>query len=331
MGSKRESEVPMPIENVRLVVPYEMTQVVRVPNEETGMVEDKPVKVIKDVVVEEVKMVRHTTGIDPYTGTNYGSAEIPKENQYDPATGLPIFHRYIAGTQHSIEWPWERAEDIEDSGVTAEDAETKSDKASLTRRTLNFVTSPIVSAKRLLLRRPKTAAAKQEERPPLAPQLEEARQEAIRATERKPKSKDPGHAEAHDNVDTTRNIVEGAESMAYTLMYPPLPEELASELRGDMTALRREQRKDKDAPRLGPKMKNRTEQGGVAAEIARAKYVAAQRMKTPMQVRWETEHARKVKAKKANPLVSTDELMEALGRHMVQQRRVKKVKVGEAD
>ena len=76
------------------------------------------VKQYEDVIVERIHMERHTTGIDPFTGTLYIDEPIPEDHQYDPQTGLPIFHRYIAGTNHRIEWPWEHEKEIEDAEPT---------------------------------------------------------------------------------------------------------------------------------------------------------------------------------------------------------------------
>jgi len=39
-------------------------------------------------------------------------------------------------------------------------------------------------------------------------------------------------------------------------------------------------------------------------------------MKTPMQLRWETEYAKKLQQQKESPLVETDALLTALGQHM---------------
>jgi large subunit ribosomal protein L24 len=92
MGPKRENEVPFPVTNVRLVIPYKFTQIKKVVNV-AGVEEVRPVTLVKDVVVDNLVMKRHTTGIDPFTGTDHGAAEIPKDHQYDPSTGLPSLHR----------------------------------------------------------------------------------------------------------------------------------------------------------------------------------------------------------------------------------------------
>jgi len=319
IGAKRESEVPIPIADLRLVVPYAMTQIVRSKGA-NGLEEEKAVQVYTDVIVENVTMKRHTTGIDPFTGTDYGNAEIPKDHQYDPESGLPIFHRYIAGTQELIEWPSQKVPPKEENNTMIEDT---TDRRSLWRQALGTIRHPIASLKRKPSKEPDTSVETYVDH---EKEMREAWEDASERRRQKPTSKDPQHAEAYDDIDTTRNIVEGVESMSYSLLVPPFPETLGEELRGGITDFKVEARKDKDdkdAPRP-VKIKRRTEQGAVIAELAKTKQAAAPRMKTPMQLRWETEHAKKVEQRKKAPLVSTDELMKALGRHIQAQKAVKK-------
>jgi large subunit ribosomal protein L24 len=280
---------------VRLVVPYEFVR-----NGE---------KTYSDVIVDKLTMVRHTTGIDPFTGADYGDAEIPKDHQYDPTTGLPIFHRYIAGTQHRIEWPWEKDQDIEDSGLTKED---KTDIRTRLRRFFGGKSGG------------KETVAKEEETKPISDQLERAKKADQQRIKEKPRSKDPGLAEAYD-IDTGRNIVEGAESMAYTLIAPPFPDTLREEIRGNIQEFAVESSKKKDAnvPRA-VKPKRVTEQGIKAREEAKARHTAAQKMKTPMQLRWEQEHAKKLRTQKKAPLVTTEALMAALGQHLQKAKAAKR-------
>jgi large subunit ribosomal protein L24 len=316
------SEVPMPIADVRLVIPYEFKEYTR-----HGVLVEKT----KDVIVDKVVMERHTTGVDPFTGTNYGSAEIPKDHQYDPTSGLPIFHRYIAGTRQRIEWPWEKQE-VEDVGMTKESA---ADKQTFLRRTLNTLRHPIKSIQR--------ARAKKAPEDTKTGQMDEGLREESLAAEKKrleadrirnparPESEDPDHAVAYDGTDTTRNIVEGSESMQYTLVAPPFPDTLGEELRGDIQGFTAEARKNKDdtEPRAA-RPKRVTERSQAVSQEAKARHVAAQKMKTPMQLRWETEHAKKIKQQKTAPLVSTEDLMAALGRH-IQAQKAQSVKVSEVD
>ena len=132
MGPKHPNEVPLPMDSVRLVIPSEINQ--------------GGVKRYKDVIVEKIFMERHTTGIDPYTGTDYGNTEIPKEHQYDPRNGLPIFHRYISGTNHRIEWPWEREEWTEEVEVTQEPGTEKRSWLKKTMSTHDIVSQGLLAA-----------------------------------------------------------------------------------------------------------------------------------------------------------------------------------------
>ncbi|KAF2833970.1 hypothetical protein CC86DRAFT_339661 [Ophiobolus disseminans] len=319
VGPKRANEVPIPMNDVRLVVPYEMTEILRLFDKATGNVEETLTKVCKDVIVDKVFMERHTTGIDPFTGKDYGDAEIPKDHQYDPRTSLPIFHRYIAGTQHRIEWPWEKPKVVEDTGLIEEDTP---DRPGFLSRTWSTVRHPINSLKSMTSKKPENKAPKAADGEAMftAKRLEDAKQQA--SIKKLPKSKDPGLAAAYDDIDTTRNIVEDADSMAYTLVAPPFPDTLGAELRDDIASFERAALEDKDSPRP-LKFKRRSRMGDLMGGIARAKLLAAQKMKTPMQLRWEMEQARKIKKKETEPLVSTSELLEALNRHRAAQKVVK--------
>jgi large subunit ribosomal protein L24 len=304
MGPKIENAVPMPLDNVRLVIPAEIDQ--------GGQ------KRYQDVIVEKIFMERHTTGIDPYTGTDYGDSKIPDAHQYDPRTGLPIFHRYIAGTRQRLEWPWEREEEIEDVGVTKEPA---TDKQTFFRKTLATVSQPFTSLSRWRSKNNEDRAQQDAMKSPNTGDLEERftkiqKQEQERFKSAVPKSIDPGNPSAYD-VDTRRNIVEGSESMAYTLVAPPFPDTLGEELRGDIHdfSIKAKKDKDPDAPR-SIKIARHSEQGALAREMAKQKHRAAEAMKTPMQLRWELEHQKKLQSQKEKPLVDQESLLAALGQHI---------------
>lgn len=311
VGPRRENEVPVPLEDLRLVVPYEIVQ--------NGQ------RVFSDVIVDNVFMERHTTGVDPYTGTDYGDAEIPKDHQYDPETGLPIFHRYIAGTKHRIEWPWETEQEIEEIGM----ADGKAENQSLLRKTLNSIRHPITSIKRLTSKDTDSTASNKEEQLPVDQQFEEVETSTRSQLKERPRGATVDLAEAYDETDTTRNIVEGADSMAYTLIAPPFPDTLGQELRGDIsefsTEWNKESAKDVTSTRRS-KPKRVTLQSMVAREVAKERHAAAQRMKTPMQLRWEVEQAKKLRQQKTAPLVPTEDLMAALGQYMQQSKQPKRDK-----
>lgn len=332
MGPKQEREVPISIDDVRLVIPYETSQRIKVKH--SGEWVDKFVKNYQDVVVDKITMERHTTGIDPFTGTDYGDAEISKDHQYDPSTGLPIFHRYIAGTRHRIEWPWEKEEEmVENSGVTTGE---EANKQSIIRKTFNTLRHPIASLKQWTSKEPEKRANEvadvEKTEKGISREITAIEQELLQTRKTaRPKSVDPRYSDAFDNTDTTRNIVEGADSMSYTLIAPPFPDTLFDELRSDIQDFSIESRKNDTAPRV-KLPKKATAQGMAAGEVARAKHAAALKMKTPMQLRWETEHAKKLKQQKKAPLVSTDELMAALGAHIQQHKAMKSSpRVGDVD
>lgn len=316
MGTKHESEVPMPFDHVRLVVPSEIKQ--------------GNSKTYKDVIVEKIYMERHTTGIDPYTGTDYGDAEIPSENQYDPRNGLPIFHRYIAGTQHRIEWPWEHQEDVEDIGKSEESNEVE-DQPTVWKRTVNTVVHPLTSLNRWRGKNTesKSRLEKPEDEDVYGKFRDIERKQADKIENEIPRAQDTKTPVAHDGVDTMRHIVlaNAADPMAYThinptLIAPPFPDGLTEELRGHIRNLSVQTKKDasKDPEALRPmKITRHSEQGVLAREVALQKRRAAEAMKTPMQLRWELEHKKKVEAGKREPLVSQEELLAALGSHMAQK------------
>ncbi|KAI8934249.1 hypothetical protein NX059_008994 [Plenodomus lindquistii] len=321
LGPRHEAEMPLDFKDVRLVVPYEVNR--------------NGVRKYTDAIVEDVRMERHTTGIDPFTGTDYGTGEIPKDHQYDPRTGLPIFHRYIAGTQQRIEWPWEKPVEVkvdEFSGILKRSKAMKKDKSeeSMVQKVLTTIRHPITSIKSLTAPKPTSEATEPVvAKPPAAVQVPgepfskakfraELKQKLFEARERerqKPVLKSPKveRKEGYDGVDSGRNIVEGGSSSWHTLVAPPFPDELTSELRDDVHDRNIEVRKSDDAP---PKIAARRE-NRYAESTLRAAQRGAQSMKTPMQLRWEREQVRKSEDKKKNPLVSTDALLVALGKHMV--------------
>ena len=310
MGPKVENAVPMPLDYVRLVVPAEVQRGSK--------------KCFEDVVVEKIFMERHTTGIDPYTGTDYGDNEIPEAHQYDPRTGLPIFHRYIAGTRQRLEWPWEREEEIEDVGITKEPETGK-------QTWLGKISQPLTSLNRWRSKNKEERAQQDASKDLTTGNIEEKLAEIQRMEQERfkaatPRSMDPNHPGAYD-FDTTRNIVEGSESMAYTLVAPPFPDTLGEELRGDIHefSIKAKKDKDPDAPR-SIKIARHSEQGVLAREIAKQQQRAADAMKTPMQLRWELEHQKKVQSQKVKPLVDQESLLAALGQHM--QKSVTKPYLG---
>ncbi|EMD59987.1 hypothetical protein GGP41_009400 [Bipolaris sorokiniana] len=303
MGPKHPNEVPLPLDHVRLVIPSEINQ--------------GGVKRYKDVIVEKIFMERHTTGIDPYTGTDYGSSEIPKEHQYDPRNGLPIFHRYISSTNHRIEWPWEREEWTEDVDVTNEQS---TDNRSWLRKTMSTIAQPFSgldrwrSSNKQSREQQDLSTLKTDDIEDNFTKIEKEQQDRFKT--QPPRSKDLELPEAYDDVDTTRNIVERSESMSYILVSPPFPDTLGEELRGDIHNLSIKAQKEHDPQASRVKITRHSEQGALAREIVKQQKQAAEAMKTPMQLRWELEQRKKAEALKKQPLVDQESLLAALGQHM---------------
>lgn len=295
--------MPIAMEDIRLVVPYASTA-----STPSGQ------NIYEDVIVDKIHFERHTTGIDPFTGTDYGSAEIPKEHQYDPETGLPIFHRYIAGTRYRIAWPWETETKAADSSAPAPNKKAAQGWLSKTLGTLRHPITTLQSWRNpASKKKPKRAPSTL----PLSAQIENIEHSQLRKQRRATlRSEDPKHKEAHDAVDTTRNIVEGSDSMSYTLVAPPFPESLGQELHGDIVERNANARHDSEAPYKPVHAKYMSPKAQAAQAFAQKKARAAERMKTPMQLRWEQEQAKKQAAKKERPAVDTDTLLAALGQHM---------------
>ena len=295
--------MPIAMEDIRLVVPYASTS-----SSPSGQ------SIYEDVIVDNILMERHTTGIDPFTGTDYGDAEIPKQHQYDPETGLPIFHRYIAGTRYRITWPWETETKTADNSAPAPNKKAAQGWLSTTLGTLRHPITTLQSwrnpkSNKKLRRAPSTL--------PLSTQVENIEHSELRRQRLAIlRSEDPKHKEAHDTVDTTRNIVEGSDSMSYTLVAPPFPETLGQELRGDIVELNTNSRHDTEVPYKPTRRSYISPKAQAAQEFAQKKAKAAERMKTPMQLRWEAEQAKKQAAKKESPAVDTETLLAALGQHM---------------
>lgn len=333
------------MDDVRLVVPYQITKKQRrEEKDENGRFIDESFEdaiVREDVIVDSVTLKQHITGIDPYTNIDYGNDEFPKEHRLDPHTGLPIFHRYIAGTKHRIEWPWEADTAIEDTGVT-EEAEV--DSRGKWRKLAGALFPPYKrwTGKDGSSSTEMTAAVEESEKE-IAERVAEIEKDVEKARRTaKPSSQDPRHLSAWDEIDTSPDLFGQATSNTFTLRYPPFPPELGSELAGHRQVLKTESRKKqyenkyktKDEDDAAPVSKNKkkkvrkvlAEQGASTHDAASAKLAAAQRMKTPMQLRWEMEHAKKLKQQ---PLVTIDEIFDAVQKHFSRHKVAKEAKAAE--
>ena len=304
------------MKDVRLVIPYELTQ-----DGQTGY---------QDVVVDRIIMERHSTGIDPYTGTDYGDAKIPEEHQNDPKTGLAIFHRYIAGTRHRIPWPYEPEFKFPGSSTLAKETSTKgaSGKMISGSGTSKSILSKSVAKSRVWLRRalgtlrhPITSLKSWRNRGKKGTKVQrrDRAQMTIRP-KRRPRSQKGDAPNAFDMVDTTRNIVEAETSMAYTILSPPMPNTLREELQGEIRGLKTKAKQESKELRKSVQEKRISRPGATAHKTVHQNTRAVGIMKTPMQLRWELEHAKKLQQQAKSPLVEMDSLLAALGQHMLKNK-----------
>jgi large subunit ribosomal protein L24 len=138
--AKREFNFPFNVNDLRLVVPMTVTE----------LRDGRPVKVQQDVIVDKITLERYTRGVDPYTGTRTSKNTIPEEHRKDPKTDLPIYHRYIAGTRHIVEWPLEPS--VDDLELQEEDVKNTPEEnegiGAKVRKGLSVLASPFSSRKR---------------------------------------------------------------------------------------------------------------------------------------------------------------------------------------
>ena len=302
LGPTRVAEVPIPMQDIRLVIPYELTQ-----QGQTGY---------RDVIVDKIFMERHSTGIDPYTGTDYGDAKIPEEHQNDPQTGLPIFHRYIAGTQHRIEWPWEPQKIVPKKRLIKQGGSRRKPlwnsvvgSNTWLSKTMGTLRHPITSLRRWRSQGKKVKTVYRKEKTDTTIKLA-----------KRPRSEQREIPSAYDMTDTTRNIVEAENSMAYSLLAPPMPNTLSEELRDEIRELAVKAKKESKKQRSRVKVTTTSESDIRANEAANQRKRAVERMKTPMQLRWELEHAKKLQQQTKSPLVDMQSLLAALGQHMLKNK-----------
>ncbi|KAL1612363.1 hypothetical protein SLS60_000589 [Paraconiothyrium brasiliense] len=308
--SKREIEVPLPLEDVRLVIPYQM---------KSRDADGNEVHTWNDVVVDKIVMERHITGRDPFTNIDYGTQEFPQEHRFDPETGLAIFNRYIAGTRQRIQWPWEtvppEAEEV------AQSTTSKEDNTSL----IGKLKSPIKTLRSTLAKRresDQTATTSKTEEQKEAERLQ-SKLDQVNQVPELPRSS-PTNLPADYDDDTGRNKAEPSphtSSFYPTLVYPPFPSELTSEIQAHVKEVDTAERNEKqdwyaDAKEVTPE--ERAERKAAKAEKLRRKGVP-ESMKTPLQLRWEVERKNKLEAKEKSK-VDRDALMIALGRHMEAKR-----------
>ncbi|KAF1960366.1 hypothetical protein CC80DRAFT_590628 [Byssothecium circinans] len=305
---KRETEATLPIDDVRLVIPYRITTA-------SGR------ETFQDVIVDKVIMERHTTGVDPFTGIDHGHEEFPAEHRYDPVTELPVFKRYIAGTRSLIQWPWEK-----DDEVITDYREAKKEETKEQRRIRDKLLHPL----RTVSEYRKEQKEKQQAEANAAKIIREQDDKVLHAVEQEisdaasnttkfhAKSKPLERPSDYDD-DTGRNKVDPEEQTSRTfhptLVYPPFPNQITDELAPHIREARWKDAKDKrmsvtqdvlERERLGREMVKNEE-----------KMRKLETMKTPLQLRWEVQREQQLKERQE---VDMDTLLAALGRHMIANR-----------
>lgn len=322
--AKREVEVSVPLEDVRLVVPYRIT---------TVNADGIERHTYQDVIVDKVLMERHTTGRDPFTNVDYGNQEFPEEHRFDPESGLAIFNRYIDGTRQRILWPWEK-----DAVESSHEQSTEQEKERLS--VIGTIKQPIKSLKRLLRRgndeKSKAVLDPKSEYdldPTKINELIEVPDKVDAIPRGEPEHKAPDHED-----DTGRNKAEPSDntrSFYPTLVFPPFPNELVSELRSHKVE---NEDADQNGEPTDSEVQKAREQKRARRELEalEREHIVQDTMKTPLQLRWEVERAKKLEAEKASPRVDKQVLMIALGQHIHARRMAKKAasqpqKVSELD
>lgn len=301
-------EVPLALEDVRLVIPYRIT---------TKDGDGNDVDTWTDVAVDNIYMERHTTGVDPFTKVDYGTREFPEEHRFDPETGLPIFDRYIAGTRRRIQWPWET--------IVPEEETTKASATEPKQSLIGKLKSPVKTLKKAFSRENSEAQVgvpvlTEEDK---AAQRTQAVLEQVEKTPELPRGPPSGSPADHED-DTGRNKAEpspNTSSFYPTLVYPPFPEQLTSEIKTHAKEVKAAERNEKQDWYENPKevsLEERATRKAAKAEKLRRKGVP-EVMKTPLQLRWEMERVKQAE-QKANMKVDRKVLMMALGAHIEGQQ-----------
>ncbi|CAI6338073.1 unnamed protein product [Periconia digitata] len=299
--------VPISMDHVRLVIPYRITTA-------AGR------HIYQDVMVDNVAMERHTTGIDPFTGIDHGAEEFPVEHRFDPETELPVFKRYIAGTRSVIPWPWEKDEQKLKAKEPSTESTPEEKPGILTRirRLPNSLRERITARRNAAAKAEEERQARENEELSLIDSEMATVQQGVAPSSAR--SKPVGNPVTHEG-DTARNrsdvTDETLRSFFPTLKYPPHPHELSTELAASI------KEKHKEALEAAMKRNSDVREDGAGArerkltakEIRKneKKIKAMEAMKTPLQLRWEVTRAQQAAQ---TPKVDTEQLLIALGKHM---------------
>ncbi|KAF2018181.1 hypothetical protein BU24DRAFT_491198 [Aaosphaeria arxii CBS 175.79] len=290
---KREWTMALPYDQVRLVAKLD------------NYVQDgsgRPIKTVSDCIVEAVDVEKHTTGINPFTGEV--QFDIPEAEQIDPETEAVPYHRYVAGTRVRIPWPWEnQARKTNTAGAGKLDnvaEEVKRDESSpgIFGRLKNAVGF-------------KGKAAVVEETESLE---DVAAVETDRDAATRPSTKPREHKPTAWEGDTLRNVVEGQSSWIPSLVMPPFPETVVEEIRESTSERYKREKESSEHAELLQARKAKKAEGKAREEEARQVRIAA--MKTPLQIKWELDQAKKQKYDASQPPKVSKKFLYALGKHM---------------
>jgi large subunit ribosomal protein L24 len=296
------------MEDVRLVAPYQIS---------TTDKDGNHVQTWTDVVVDNVLLERHTTGIDPFTKIDYGTREFPEEHRFDPETGIPVFNRYIAGTRRRIQWPWETVLPEQE-----DNSEKMAYSSGSNKSLIGKLKTPIETAKSWI----KSSRSKDDNEQStelteeeLAAQRLQAKLDQVNQVPELPRGA-PVRLPADHEDDTGRNKAEpspNTSSFYPTLVYPPFPRQLAPEIQThaqEVEAAERSEKQDWYANKKEVSAEERTRRKAAKAERLRPKGIP-ETMKTPLQLRWEVERRQKLEQREKTK-VDRNALMIALGAHI---------------
>jgi large subunit ribosomal protein L24 len=268
-----------------------------IPHDETITENGRTIRIRRDVIVEAVDVERHTSGIDPFTGDK--KFRIPEEHQVDPETEQPIFHRYIAGTRIPIKWPWEEKEVAEtETNHTEPEAEDSKGVRGLLRKA-----NPISWFK----------GDKKQDSPALVDAKPIEKEETYKPDE--VTAGEPRQIPPEYDGDTKRNLVELDDNdramFVPTLVNEPMPPTVINELVDPYAPIKsRSDLTEDDKKAHYARMDALRE----AKDQERQQRINS--MKTPMQIRWELQQAKKEKYDPKAPPPPSKDLLLALGKHM---------------
>ncbi|KAF2005017.1 hypothetical protein P154DRAFT_519052 [Amniculicola lignicola CBS 123094] len=290
--AKIERETPVPFSDIRLVYKLMRPHPAYPHN-----------LVPRDVVVDAIELRRHTSGIDPWTGEDVAS--IPIEHQKDPETGEWIYHRYVRGTGEYLKWPW----------VLEQEKRDALDEEAKKRRTaLHDNTGVWDKVKKVLpFGRKNDMSVEQQE--------EEEPDNRLRAPPPKPRPDTYSFG-----CDTTADIIMDTSWTPNVLRSPPIPEFVVSELNAWKyeAAIAKEERKAMtDEEKQAQRAERWAEKQEAMAEVKRKMDERLALMKTPQQVAWELEQAKKIETRKTEHDVPP-ELLHQIGELMIQRGKVPK-------